>query len=68
MQEAISADTETETPPQLHGDGVTDDTEAIAWYFAHGVPVPTGLSYRIDAERIKDYLPSDFSGVGYVVR
>ena len=30
----------TETPPLLHGDGVTDDTEAVQWYLANQVPLP----------------------------
>ena len=29
-----------ETAPLLHGDRVTDDTEAVQWYFDHGVPLP----------------------------
>ncbi len=39
-----------ETPPTLHGDGVTDDSEAVRWYFRRRLPLPPlpdGRAYRV---------------------
>ena len=41
-----------ETPPLLHGDGVTDDTEAIQWHLDHDVPFPLDRKYRVDLSRL----------------
>lgn len=56
--------------PELHGDGVTDDTEGMAWYLNHGVPLPVlsdGRSYRINADRLSALLRPGV-GLGYTVR
>lgn len=29
-----------EIPPVLHGDGVTDDTDAVQWYLDRDLPLP----------------------------
>lgn len=46
----------TQTPPQLVGDGVTDETDAVQWYVDHAVPIPAaplGKSYLIDPTRLQ---------------
>jgi hypothetical protein len=50
-----------ETPPRLHGDGVHDDTDAVNWYAAHGLPLPLGGRYVADPARLR--LPQ---GIGLV--
>ena len=47
----------TETPPVLHGDGVTDDTASIQWYIDHMMPLPItprGYAFRAEALRLPD--------------
>jgi hypothetical protein len=57
---------EKESVPLLHGDGVTDDTEAVASYLVRGVPLPEA-DYRINADLLRSLLPPDF-GTGFNVR
>lgn len=50
MQGAISPNGNAEAPPQLHGDGATDDTSAVQWYLDHCMklpPLPEGMSYWV---------------------
>ena len=47
--------TDTETPPQLHGDGVTDDTDAVQWYLDRQMTIPRmpGPGFKVDPARIR---------------
>lgn len=43
-------------PPKLFGDGETDDTDAVNWYFDNGIPLPDppgGKSYRVLIDRLR---------------
>ena len=64
IQEAISAD-ETETPPRLYGDGVTDDSGGVAWYLVRGLALPIlpeGATYYINTANLRRLLPAGFGG------
>ena len=46
----VKGQVETETPPLLHGDGVTDDTDAVQWYVDRELDWPAprvGGSYLV---------------------
>lgn len=59
---------EQETQPRLVGDGVTDDTEAVAWYANHDVQVPIGGRYFVDFERLSTLLAPGKGGVWALAR
>lgn len=40
-------------PPMLHGDGLTDDTDAVQWYIDHDMPLPKGARYAADVRRLR---------------
>jgi len=43
-----------ETPPVLHGDGVTDDTDAVQWYLDRGLEIRCdGPGYKVDFSRLR---------------
>jgi hypothetical protein len=54
----------TETPPFLHGEGVTDDTAAVAWYIEHNLQLPAGGRYFVNGHELARLLPA---GIGYGV-
>lgn len=43
-------------PPYLHGDGVTDDTDAVQWYLDRDLDwpePPAGKTYRVRLEDLR---------------
>lgn len=47
---------EAETPPLLHGDGVTDDTDAVQWYLDRRLPLPSGGRYSVHVASLRDFV------------
>lgn len=42
------------TPPTLHGDGVTDDTDAMQWYLDRDLEPPRpAASWKLDHARLR---------------
>jgi hypothetical protein len=60
---------ETETPPAIVADGVTDDTDAMNWYFDRGLSLPVlreGASYGFRLAHLR--LPPGTGYAGSVTR
>jgi len=49
---------EPETPPRLHGDGVTDDTDAVQWYMDRQLELPEappGPGYSVRLHDLRQF-------------